>query len=137
MITFYRKFLILWAAFVCTATLSIRCLAACDQPMSTIEESQCALVAADLAAQKMQQSLNRVLIDAQKMNGNGSATDFQPQIRKSQSQWEEWRETQCNLEADVTMGSAGAYVLPQCRERLIVERTKSLDDIAKQLEGLL
>ena len=91
----------------------------------------------DQAALKMQKSLNRALDAAGKMIGNGNSVDFRPDIRKSQDQWEDWKETQCNLEADVTMGSAGAYVLPQCRERLIIERTKSLDDIAGQLEGLL
>lgn len=85
----------------------------------------------------MRKSLIRALADAKKMVGNGNTDDFQPQIRESQGVWEEWKEAQCKLEADLTMGSAGAYVLSQCRERLIIDRKKSLDDIAKQIEALL
>jgi Lysozyme inhibitor LprI len=117
--------------------LPIRCFAACNQPMSTVEESQCAQAAADRAYQTMQISLNRALVDAGKMIGNGNTVDYRPQISESQGIWEKWKEAQCKLEADLTMGSAGAYVLPQCRERLIIDRTKSLDDIDKQLKSLL
>jgi uncharacterized protein YecT (DUF1311 family) len=106
--------------------------------MSTVEESQCAQALVDRAAQRMQKSLTRALGSAEKMIESGNTTvDFRPQISESQNLWEQWKEAQCNLEADVTMGSAGAYVLPQCRERLIKDRTKDLDSIAKQLEALL
>ena len=109
----------------------------CNQPTSTVDESQCAQAAANKAAQAMRKSLNRALADAGKAVGNGNTVDFRPQISESQGVWEKWKEAQCKLEADLTMGSAGAYVLPQCRERLIIDRTKSIDDIAKQIESML
>jgi uncharacterized protein YecT (DUF1311 family) len=137
MAPFSRTLIVVGMVSAGAAVFPIRSFAACNQPMSTVEESQCAQAAADKAAQAMLKSLSRALADAAKMIGNGNTVDFRPQIKESQGIWEQWKEAQCKLEADLTMGSAGAYVLPQCRERLIIERTKSLEDIAKQIEALL
>jgi hypothetical protein len=88
MIRFHRILFAIGLVSASMAALPNSCFAACDQTMSTVEESQCAQTAADKASHKMWRSLNRALAAAAKMVENGDTkVDFRPNLRESQILW--------------------------------------------------
>jgi len=107
----------------------------CDRNFSTAQHSICAQKDVEQATKEMNTELTRALSAAKEMLGPITHVDFRPQILRSQELWDQWKESQCNLEADVTMGSDGAFILPECRQRLTIKRTHELSSIAVQLEG--
>lgn len=86
---------------------------------------------------KMEKAFSRALTNDDKLLAKlaGIPTpDIRPAIRETQTRWESWEKAQCELEGDATMGSAASWVIPACRLRLTIERTRALNDIAKQLQ---
>ena len=111
---------------------------------STAEESACALADANTAEAAMRKSYGRAIaaakamLDSEMIDPSTSVHhDFRGDIREDQRRWLSWVEHECRLEGNFTMGSAGSVVEPKCKGRLAIERTKMLDDLAAQLEGLV
>lgn len=110
---------------------------------STVEESACAMTDAKKADAAMHTSYGRAIGAAKAMLESELRDpstpihhDFRGDIEDDQRRWLSWAEHECRLEGDFTMGSVGAVVEPECRERLAIDRAKMLDNLAMQLEDL-
>lgn len=81
----------------------------------------------------MLESFDRALRAARQFQEVWSTTDFGPDLRATQDDWQSWMERQCRLEGDITMGSAAGRVEAACIERLARDRAEVLEKIAKRL----
>lgn len=57
--------------------------------------------------------------------------DPRPEMHAAQAAWQKWMRTECEMEADLARGSAGAIIEPLCQLRLTRARQAELEEIAR------
>jgi uncharacterized protein YecT (DUF1311 family) len=98
----------------------------------------CEFALAEKAHQQMQRKFDLAVAVAGEVVERGyTRVDFRPEIRESQRLWEQWKESQCRLEDNLIMGTAGGDVHAECYERLISDRTTSLEKMVETIAGML
>jgi uncharacterized protein YecT (DUF1311 family) len=104
----------------------------CNNPgRSTAEHARCELGNEAGARSRMDAALGRALTAAAAERYRNQ--NFVAEIQKAQALWIEWSNAECELEANATMGSAGAFLFFVCHRQLDEARTQSLNDLATQL----
>ncbi|NIJ20618.1 uncharacterized protein YecT (DUF1311 family) [Sphingomonas naasensis] len=106
--------------------LAERLAARCFELGSTSEKSVCLEREATKAEAAVEASFERFKArDAVDQDYTGY--DPRPAMERAQRAWRTWTLADCDLQADLTRGSAGATVLPFCRLKHALHRREELD----------
>lgn len=100
---------------------------------SHVDESNCEWAIANRTHREMMEKLRDLLIKSSSLKTQSGEVIFNDRIETDQNQWEKWAKSHCSLEGDITMGTAAITDEPLCRQRLDLERAKTLETMTQQL----
>lgn len=80
------------------------------------------------------ESKNKVINYFNNLISDPKSKILESKLNKSQASWSEFVDTECDLEADLTFGSAGSFVIFQCKIKLYIKRFGDLEKIKSEID---